>query len=582
MSQFNIPAGNLVTNLTIDNREFKAKLAESQSDAERVMGRMGQVIESQTEGSRRLAGSLSSAVGAVTGVLGTVTVVVGLVTAGAAIMERWATASERAAEAARQELERRQSISTAVNSMRLRSGRASGRIPDFEAQRQELVAEATERLFGEGGVNSRLSEAEGAVYRGGHWEQVWRGTRKVGRPFTYEDGEFRYTNKLDKYGDEIFGGAEDRAKLREARREWELISEDLREQLSTLERERVAEMNRIDDELTLEGMRNRGDERGVELIESRMEDRATREEIRRLFGEERLETLAPVLDTLRDERDAEINRRYDEREAEARERAERERVQEARDARRLAFETGQGLERLEVERLRSVGEHGAASALERELSLAREVFEIRENTALSDDERTAAIEKRYAIEKNLELLHEREESRARRRRAENATLFAAQRLGDTAGGSTGRAIERLIASNREYAAIAALGVDDPAIIDRLLDASDASISARFADRADPSATVFSSGFGGFDGGGSIGLRRIVGASAPSLDTTAQNINQNTQLVIRELEDINQTLRDQLRQSGGDPLSVTGNASGGGGGSGGVVGEGGGPLVGGGA
>jgi len=141
-----IKIATLVTDMTMDNRDFRRKLAESQSDANRVANRMGMVVESQTRGYRKLAGSIGASVGMVAGVVGTATVLVGVVGGLAVLAERVATAGERSAEATRKELATRREMARTIADFSRRGDAGLGVRSSFDDRRAAVSREALGKI----------------------------------------------------------------------------------------------------------------------------------------------------------------------------------------------------------------------------------------------------------------------------------------------------------------------------------------------------------------------------------------------------------------------------------------------------
>lgn len=120
--------------MQLDNSQYMAAMDATTTKTQASMRVMGQSIQRQTEGWRRLSGSITSTVGSVTSFLGVAGLVVGTVTAAGLAAHRLATASQRAREEAEKELEARRASLGAITAARSELTRTAGFAPDSPAQ----------------------------------------------------------------------------------------------------------------------------------------------------------------------------------------------------------------------------------------------------------------------------------------------------------------------------------------------------------------------------------------------------------------------------------------------------------------
>lgn len=340
-------AADLIFTLGLDDAEFKRAIRTTESDVSRVAGRVGSAVEAQTAGARKLAGAISSTVGAVTGVLGAFTVIGGLLLAAGAAMGQLVDDSERLAASAEAEAKARREIADVVSGARLQGALALGGATEFDARRSAVDREANAQIDAlERATQEALDAARAAGASTNQTESI-RDDLRRGRG---EIEAARRARQTAIENDEIRAGID---LLRKRRAEEAGLGGDKAGSERILEEQRRQERLREVDVLTAQGRR----EEAQELLEI-----AERTHARRL--------------AMIDEEEA--KRAQADRDAAAAEERRTDLAQEAADLR---------ARELEAKLLAARGDEEGARRLQREIDLERELVRIRDMEGITEEQR---------------------------------------------------------------------------------------------------------------------------------------------------------------------------------------------------
>lgn len=532
------------TNLTLDNRQYKRALDDSGRHLNRTLGRTGEAIERQTAGVKKFTGALNSTVGITTEMLGIFGAITGIVAGIAFTIERIASASERAADATAKELKNRREIASSVNAFSRRAELGEGAITPFDERRVAIQREAQALIvqFG-GGGSENLAELEKEAIRPRAAVRALRENtaiterqRAAGIQRIRERGGIG-ARGLDRIERDI-----ERAR---ATRRIVADRDRLLEQVEQSERRAG-----LRETLGLaEGLlRTGGRERIADIVGTVSEFGKRRRDLIDRFGVEGAQRFIPQVNELQRRGIGEINRKFFTDRFET-ERAEREAATaEARSARRSSFTAEQLAGGIEADRLKAVGRFGAASALEKELDLAKRIFEVRENETLTTEKKARLIDKITEADAARARLARREADRADQRRQTAANTVLAE-LTAAGTGDPGDAIGRALRRVSLFQRIEGLGVDDPGLLGRLFAAGESSLTA-----VDPTVASDAAGFGGF---GRAGLSsRVIG---PGPASAVSSIDAKTGEMVTLLRDIAASSRARAEEAAraNDPAAVTG-------------------------
>jgi len=523
-----IKIATLVTDMTMDNRDFRRKLAESQSDANRVANRMGMVVESQTRGYRKLAGSIGASVGMVAGVVGTATVLVGVVGGLAVLAERVATAGERSAEATRKELATRREMARTIADFSRRGDAGLGVRSSFDDRRAAVSREALGIIKSATGSQEQelriLQLRRDNVDRKSRIDRIIAGSRYEkstlpGRQIRMHESHISANdNEISRILNPLISA------IRKARDG----------NLARINRDESAARRSVSLGLDAELAELRGDPHLAAMYRLTISSEKRSADIINTFGAEGAVLHRPRLLEIETAGRAKLDSE------------DRDRIEQARldaDARRFGRREFFG--GLEAERLRSIRRVGAAGAKERGLNTDRRIFEINRDPTLSPDERVRAAEQVRTNAKNNADFARREAATAKDLRRSNAGIFLAERTAEGLRPGSGgrREIDLLVARHRQLQAILGLGIEDPGRLALVLAASESGLDRRFR-AADPTTVTGEGAFGTFGGAGLAS--RIVGLGPESMEARIGEISSGVSGVIAELKQSNALLLRQAK------------------------------------
>jgi len=413
----------------MDDAAFRAALKNSETDAARFSGRIGQMIQVQTAGFRRLTGAINSVFLPFTSIIGTITLVTGLVATVGSFFDITGSNARAAAE----EQERyndaiRQSQRELAN-LGQKARVELGELSSFEAQLRDAAQQNIDRLnkamkdFDSADMARRRSRIQEVLALDDATRLTDKPSISGGAPLISPLTRSSLENELDTINQKLQEYAEFVDESNERYTEQiELIRRAREETIGRLQIQKEIQLatiegNTLTAELMQASERYRASLKDVEKL--RLDDAAAAERllsvVKRIYDAERkraydaqrerearaAQEAADLARRKSEEaeiaRQEEIRRSIEEQENAIQETARQEREKERQ--RRLRIENDEFAIRQRIEELRLKGQKEEADRLERELELRQRIRDIQDREGLGEDERRRLIEKETELAK---------------------------------------------------------------------------------------------------------------------------------------------------------------------------------------